>query len=849
MSMRRVLIDLRRDNVAGSVPAKGHVQCVPTRRRDDPITDAIRLPAGFTAPLVDGQVEVLLEPTGPDWCWQVFERVSAGIVRHVLVPEGDPELVLAYRDLVDVDPATLEPAESAVPAWDAAVSTVRDYASDAASSMTLARGHADDAENWSLAAQRTALTVEDARTAAEDFALDAETAASAASGSAGAAAQSATFADASKTEAEAAAAEAEQFRDQTEEISGLTGEDEAVALLLRDEESRTRAALEAPGAVGFQPIAVAPTYIAQRLILGVVDGALYSTPTAASSRIDRLDGDTWTPVATASGAGPMIRIYGMGDGEILVNRSQSMLKSAGWGTPDVTFSQVVEVRPPGDADRSEVRFHQGWGVDVRGQYVIATEYGAWGISRYVWLSSDNGSTFQRVFDFHDHPGGSTPNLGGAHLHGVAINLRDQTIFVVGGDAAAAAIYWAELSTPTQWFPLAHQPTSSMGHKAIPTTIRETRWGMTLGSDNDPNGVWHIPHSSDHDYRMSFHLVFPFGRPSTQVVAQHIHEDEWGVAWHLFTGVGDQPHCIVAFSGPGAYSVVLEDQNKRIFGTDTPRTIFAHASRLWVTVGGGGVYVFARPRAGTPAPVVRDSGATLGGTANPDGSAVAAGINAKAPGLGSVAVGAAEATEQDAVAIGKGTNAPNHHSVAVGPTAKTDRPSAVAVGSGSTASGVAVGPNALSAFISSIALGSNARSEASNGVVVGYHATAPAGNSATAIGAYSSALGNGTAVGRGAEASYNDVGIGHEAKASAGGSVAIGRQAEATHLNSVAIGHQTKATGAHQVHFGPRHLELDSVAGPSAPVDGARIYVVVSDGKHRLVVRFPSGALIPIAQEA
>ena len=615
----------------------------------------------------------------------------------------------------------------------------------------------------------------------------------------------------------------------------------------------TEVELEAPGAVGFQPIAGAPTYVAERRILGVVGGALYSSPTTEGSRIDRLDGDTWTPVATTSGDGHMVRIYGTGDGEILVNRSQSMWKSAGWGAPDVTFSQVVEVRPPGHADRSQVRFHQGWGVDVRGQYIIATEYGPWSTSRYAWLSSDNGTTFQRVFDFHDHPGGSTPNPGGAHLHGVAINLRDQTMFVIGGDAAAAGIYWAKLSNPTQWSPLAHQPTSSMGHKSIPTTIRETRWGMTLGSDNDPNGVWHIPHSSDHDYRLSFHLVFPFGRASTQLVAQHIHEDEWGVAWHLFSGAGAQPNYIVAFSGPGAYSVVLEDKNKRIFGANEPHTIFAHASRLWVTDSGGGSYVFARPRAGTPAPVVRDSGATLGGTANPDGSALAAGINAKASGRGSVAVGAAEATGVDSVAIGRGASAQPNHSVAIGPAATTNLSSsvAVAVGFSSTASGVSVGYGTRSAYHSAVALGYGAICDASDSIAIGYNATTPANNNAaTAIGASSSATGNGTAVGRSAAATFNAVAIGNEAKGAAGESVAIGRQAEATHWNSVALGYQTKTTGALQVHFGPRHLELGAVAAaPAAPADGAQVFVRLSGGKHQLVVRFPSGADATIAQEA
>ena len=107
--MTTVRIDLRVPGPDGvDVPAVGSVEWRPTVRRHIEAggEDYIVLPDPFFAP-AQGDVEVAA--TGADWCWRVVERVErGGTSRHVAVPDSvDP---VNYGDLIDVDPATLEPA-------------------------------------------------------------------------------------------------------------------------------------------------------------------------------------------------------------------------------------------------------------------------------------------------------------------------------------------------------------------------------------------------------------------------------------------------------------------------------------------------------------------------------------------------------------------------------------------------------------------------------------------------------------------------------------------------------------------------------------------------------------------
>lgn len=114
--MTVVLVDLRRPASGEDVPTEGSMLWRPTRRRT--IGSHITLPDAFAVDLVDGQASVDVAPTGLDWVWTVREMTRQGITRHVQIPALGP---VHYSALVDVDPATLDPAAEPEAAWWAVV--------------------------------------------------------------------------------------------------------------------------------------------------------------------------------------------------------------------------------------------------------------------------------------------------------------------------------------------------------------------------------------------------------------------------------------------------------------------------------------------------------------------------------------------------------------------------------------------------------------------------------------------------------------------------------------------------------------------------------------------------------
>ena len=119
--MSKVHVSLHRDAAHGKAPITGPMRFAPSKRRSD--GQDIILPAGFDVDLVDGEAIVELDATGPDWCWTACEPTLRGAIRHFLVPDvGDD--VLEYSELVDVDPATLEPSAEPEAAWWAIVESL-----------------------------------------------------------------------------------------------------------------------------------------------------------------------------------------------------------------------------------------------------------------------------------------------------------------------------------------------------------------------------------------------------------------------------------------------------------------------------------------------------------------------------------------------------------------------------------------------------------------------------------------------------------------------------------------------------------------------------------------------------
>ena len=115
--MSKVHVSLHRDAAHGKAAICGPMRFAPSKRRS--AGQDIILPAGFDVDLVDGEAVVELDATGPDWCWTAYEPTLRGAIRHFLVPDvGDD--VLEYSELVDVDPATLDPTAVPEAAWWAA---------------------------------------------------------------------------------------------------------------------------------------------------------------------------------------------------------------------------------------------------------------------------------------------------------------------------------------------------------------------------------------------------------------------------------------------------------------------------------------------------------------------------------------------------------------------------------------------------------------------------------------------------------------------------------------------------------------------------------------------------------
>ena len=127
----------------------GRVALEPTRlivTEGDP--DEMVIPARITARLVDGRADVPMDATGVAWCWRiVVQDAQCNTLQegHYAIPESATPLDYP-ADLVEVDPATLVPAEPAVPAWEAVASAVEGYAQAAAASAVLAASEADSVE-------------------------------------------------------------------------------------------------------------------------------------------------------------------------------------------------------------------------------------------------------------------------------------------------------------------------------------------------------------------------------------------------------------------------------------------------------------------------------------------------------------------------------------------------------------------------------------------------------------------------------------------------------------------------------------------------------------------------------
>ena len=151
MTLVHALVE--RPTNAGLIPARGSHIWQPTRRRIDP-PNGIVMPSQFSAKIgadyldIDGETVITagepgeywieVEPAGPDWVWEVTERVAgADQIRYFSVPD---EAMIEYTDLLEnyqVDPDTLDPAAEPEAAWWTFANGLADDAADAVVSGTI----------------------------------------------------------------------------------------------------------------------------------------------------------------------------------------------------------------------------------------------------------------------------------------------------------------------------------------------------------------------------------------------------------------------------------------------------------------------------------------------------------------------------------------------------------------------------------------------------------------------------------------------------------------------------------------------------------------------------------------
>ena len=121
MTTVRVAITVPTADGAGRRPT-GTLSWSPTKRRNE--AGDLILPAPFNAAVTDPPGTVEVAPTGAGWAWQVIERLTGGSPHKRILAVPDSAETVDYADLVEVDPATLDPVAEPEAAWWAALAAL-----------------------------------------------------------------------------------------------------------------------------------------------------------------------------------------------------------------------------------------------------------------------------------------------------------------------------------------------------------------------------------------------------------------------------------------------------------------------------------------------------------------------------------------------------------------------------------------------------------------------------------------------------------------------------------------------------------------------------------------------------
>lgn len=96
------------------VPVTGYLLCAPLIRREESTPARVVVPAPFPVLLVGGVATATLQQTSADWCWVIREAFQHGVTLYKAVGAA---ATASDTELVDVDPATLDPSADPEAAW------------------------------------------------------------------------------------------------------------------------------------------------------------------------------------------------------------------------------------------------------------------------------------------------------------------------------------------------------------------------------------------------------------------------------------------------------------------------------------------------------------------------------------------------------------------------------------------------------------------------------------------------------------------------------------------------------------------------------------------------------------
>lgn|GEM_PF-6118826 len=540
------------------------------------------------------------------------------------------------------------------------------------------------------------------------------------------------------------------------------------------------------------------------------------------------DGNNWETVAT-SPQGSLHSMYWTNDGEVLLGFNNVVRKSVGWSENPttvtwktvVTNSKGVGILP--------------WGIDGDGTKFIVTEYSGQdrSESRYVWISTDMGETFNVVIDKYDIDPTNT-----SHMHGVCYDKWADRFFLSHGHGVIEGVYWSDDDGVT-W----NLVEADFELDAAPTTLTATANGIVGGSDSGRAGLYGIPRvENPHNMLMR--------RTARWEVSRE------GVTGFAYRGVRDEgtDQVYVAFKSDFADISPVIMAGSATTGSVVWKADFGSSvafQYLAVTkekvLGVHGVQGSYRSIVGNkPSYGVDNFDSGNISTAKATSTSIAIGQNVNVKTAYEILIG------NNATLL---TGVSNTQNVVIGHNA-VGATRSVVIGDGAKSGGgsdnVAIGKNANNMAIGGISIGLNSEvlSNQTNGIAIGSSAKATLGG--TAIGNGSETITgatNGTAIGGGARSGTESVAIGQSARAGTR-SVAIGLNATSFYVNSVALGGNTTTNSSDQIQIGKRHVELEVAASTGVPpIGSARLYLKNNDatGKQELCVRFRNAEVILAVQ--